>query len=122
MDNFRACLTLMIPITISVYVFYIGLKLMQGEATKYSLIEKIKRMIIDLLRIALSVIISTLVFVGLLEIEKSNNIFALNLLNLIGILILAIIILNKLLIDNNWINRVRNLVHNLYKKVGKKNE
>ncbi|EDT70494.1 hypothetical protein CJD_A0338 [Clostridium perfringens D str. JGS1721] len=79
-------------------------------------------MIIDLLRIALSVIISTLVFVGLLEVEKSNNIFALNLLNLIGILILAIIILNKLWIDNNWINRVRNLVHNLYKKVGKKNE
>ncbi|MGU8155373.1 hypothetical protein ACV3TI_04475 [Clostridium perfringens] len=75
-------------------------------------------MIIDLLRVALSVIISTLVFVGLLEIEKSNNIFV---LNLIGILILAIIILNKLWIDNNWINRVRNLVHNLYKKIGKKN-
>ncbi|MDM0719031.1 hypothetical protein [Clostridium perfringens] len=122
MDNFRACLTLMIPITISAYVFYIGLKLIQGKANEYSLIEKIKRMIIDLLRIALSVIISTLVFVGLLEIEKSNNIFALNLLNLIGILILAIIILNKLWIDNNWINRVRNSVYNLYKKVGKKNE
>lgn len=122
MENFRACLTLMIPITISAYVFYIGLKLIQGKANEYSLIEKIKRMIIDLLRIALSVIISTLVFVGLLEIEKSNNIFALNLLNLIGILILAIIILNKLWIDNNWINRVRNSVYNLYKKVGKKNE
>ncbi|MDM0612409.1 hypothetical protein QTH09_15450 [Clostridium perfringens] len=122
MENFRACLNLMIPIIISVYVFYIGFKLMQGKANKYSLIEKIKRMIIDLLRVALSVIISTLVFVGLLEIEKSNNIFALNLLNLIGILILAIIILNKLWIDNNWINRVRNSVHNLYKKVGKKNE
>lgn len=122
MDNFRACLTLMIPITISAYVFYIGLKLIQGKANEYSLIEKIKRIIIDLLRVALSVIISTLVFVGLLEIEKSNNIFALNLLNLIGILILAIIILNKLWIDNNWINRVRNSVHNLYKKVGKKNE
>lgn len=122
MENFRACLNLMIPITISAYVFYIGLKLMQGEVNKYSLIEKIKRIIIDLLRVALSVIISTLVFVGLLEIEKFNNIFALNLLNLIGILILAIIILNKLWIDNNWINRVRNSVYNLYKKVGKKNE
>lgn len=119
MDNFRACLTLMIPLTISGYVFYIGLKLIQGKATKYSLIEKIKRMIIDLLRVALSIIISTLVFVGLLEIEKSNNIFALNLLNLIGILILSIIILNKLWIDNNWINRVRNSVHNLYNKLSK---
>lgn len=121
MENFRACLILMIPITISAYIFYIGLKLMQGEANKYSLIEKMKRMIIDLLRVALSVIISTLVFVGLLEIEKSNNIFALNLLNLIGILILAIIILNKLWIDNNWINRVRNSVHNLYKKISENN-
>lgn len=120
MENFRACLNIVIPFTSLGYVFYIGLKLMQGKANKYSLIEKIKRIIIDLLRFVLSVIISTLVFVGLLEIEKSNNIFALNLLNLICILILSIIILNKLWIDNNWINRVRNSVHNLYNKISKK--
>lgn len=120
MENFRDCLNIVIPFTSLGYVFYIGLKLMQGKANKYSLIEKIKRIIIDLLRFVLSVIISTLVFVGLLEIEKSNNIFALNLLNLIGILILSIIILNKLWIDNNWINRVRNSVNNLYNKISKK--
>ncbi|PWW92626.1 hypothetical protein [Clostridium perfringens] len=120
MENFRDCLNIVIHFTILGYVFYIGLKLMQGKENKYSLIEKIKRIIIDLLRLVLTVIISTLVFVGLLEIEKSNNIFALNLLNLIGILMLAIIILNKLWIDNNWINRVRNSVHNLYNKISKK--
>ena len=114
MENFRDCLNIVIPFTTWGYVFYIGLKLMQGKENKYSLIEKIKRIIIDLLRLVLTVIISTL------EIEKSNNIFALNLLNLIGILILAIIILNKLWIDNNWINRVRNSVHNLYNKISKK--
>ncbi|EDT71063.1 hypothetical protein CJD_1608 [Clostridium perfringens D str. JGS1721] len=39
-----------------------------------------------------------------------------------GVFILSIIILNKLWIDNNWINKVKKLIIDMNKKVGKKNE
>ncbi|MDU1414940.1 MAG: hypothetical protein E6929_19260 [Clostridium sp.] len=97
---------LYLPITIMffslVYFMYFGLEITIGniKLDRYTFKEKFKRLTIEILKGVFYIISLNLMFIGILEIRKSDINFANNLLKVLVILGVVVYFFKKL-----WINK-----------------